>query len=323
MSGMISSQDRGSPEVPAVRQSSVPAMKDPIRDLDFSRAAQNRMVRKATWLGSLTSYPLILGIMSGGAAIILEPAFFLISVMIGIGGTVIGLGNAFYTSQYRANRIKQYYLQSLKEEIARQKEERLKNLEQELECCGSHISGCQRVSRQGHAQFLKGKEKLENILDLLNKRLNPYELTALEFEGNVVQVYACLLDNLRTMVILLQSVSTIDKEEIKRRLNELEHMTHRSSLDDREIRTLQEQLELREQKFAEVADLLIENEEALTGLDQTATTIADLDTGRREARTTMEEARQDLMDFVQRTAVRLHSPKISSVRHVESSLSSN
>lgn len=304
---------------PAVRRPSMPAVRDPIRDLDFSREAQKRVVRNATWLGSLTSYPLILGIMGGGAAIVLEPAFFFISVMIGIGGTIVGLGNAFYTSQYRAGTIKYQYLESLNQAIVRQREEKLENLEKELEYCGDHLSGCESVAGRGRAQFTKGREKFNNIEELLKKKLDPHELMSLGFFGTANQVYTCVLDNLRNMVILLQSVSAINEEEINMRLLRLEAKEKRSVLDEREVATLGEQLMLRNEKIEEVAVLLIENEEALTGLDKTAITIAELDTGRREARVTMEEAARDLAEFVQRTAARLSLkvPRAVGVRNIE------
>ncbi|MDP3770014.1 MAG: hypothetical protein U1A23_02195 [Candidatus Sungbacteria bacterium] len=282
----------GSTGPPMVRQSSVPAVRDPIRDLDFSRDAQKRVVRKATWLSGLTSYPLILGIMSGGAAIALEPAFFFFSVLFAAGGIIVGLGNAFYTSQYRAQTIRYQYLESLKQVIVRQCEKKFENLEKELNECGEQISGCERVAGQGRAQFIKGYEKLKNIEELLRKKLDPHELMSLGFSGTANQVYTCVLDNLRNMVVLLQSVSTINEEEIKMRLLRLEAKEKHSSLDEREAGTLREQLKLRNEKLEEVALLLIENEEALTGLDQTATTIAELDTGRREASVTMEQARR-------------------------------
>lgn len=299
-------RDRDDTNLPAVRNSPE-GNGAAIRSFDFGRDAQHRAVRNATWGSSLTSYPLILGGFGLAAAFLLDPSIFLMSLVVGGGGLMMGLGNACYTYFGRGAAIAHRYLQSLNAAIAQERDARLHNLETELRNCEAHINGCDRFAGQAMRQLAKGGEKLESFYVLLNKKLNPEELMAMRVSGTVQQVYVCILDNLRQVVALLQAVSTIDEAEITARVAQLQKKENMTLLEQREMKTLKEQWELRKSKLEEAATLLTENEEALTELDRTAGMIAELETGTREAPLTMEQARKELAGIVRRSAARIAS----------------
>ena len=296
-------RDRDDTNLPAVRNS--PAdMSVAIKNFDFSPAAQRRAVREVALFGTMTSYPMIAGVFGFIGVVLLDPVLFAISMIVGFGGLIVGFGNIFYTFRHRGREIAHTYLQSLNQMIVDQRDAKLQTIERELEDCGAHVNGCNRVAQQGSAQFRKGKEKLENFYLILGKKLSSTELMALRFSGTAEQLYLCVLDNLRQMTILLQSVSTIDERELNTRLDAFERMAERSLLDEREMQALKEEKHLRESKLEEVATLLTENEEALADLDAFAVTVADMKTDSREAAMRMEDARNELAETVRRIGAR-------------------
>jgi hypothetical protein len=123
------------------------------------------------------------------------------------------------------------------------------------------------------------QEKRDNLVGVLNSRLEAGEMTYARYLSSAQHVYLAALENLHEVAVAEQSVSAIDVDYIDQRLEDLgeqdgeDATTERSSLNDRRS--------LRKTQEKKVAGLLAQNETAMTVLDRTATALADASIGRQ------------------------------------------
>jgi hypothetical protein len=120
-------------------------------------------------------------------------------------------------------------------------------------------------------------EKRDNLMAVLDRRLQPGELTYARYQSTAQQVYLAVISNLREVEVALGSISTIDPDYIDSRLAEL-----RGESDDStqaEIESLLDRRALATTQQAKVTYLLAQNESAMTLLDQTSTALADAPIG--------------------------------------------
>jgi hypothetical protein len=122
------------------------------------------------------------------------------------------------------------------------------------------------------------QEKRDNLVAMLDRRLEAGELTYARYLSTAQQVYIAVLGNLREVVVAEGSVSTIDPVYIDERLSELEG-SHGGRAED-EIASLQNRRALLTTQEAKVAGLLAQNESAMTLIDRTSTALADAPIGR-------------------------------------------
>jgi hypothetical protein len=122
------------------------------------------------------------------------------------------------------------------------------------------------------------QEKRDNLVEMLDRRLEAGELTYARYLSTAQQVYIAVLGNLQEVVLAEGSVSTIDPVYIDQRLNELEGKegTHAEG----EISSLENRQALLTTQEAKVAELLAQNESAMTLIDRTSTALADAPIGR-------------------------------------------
>ena len=122
------------------------------------------------------------------------------------------------------------------------------------------------------------QEKRDNLVEVLNRRLEAGELTYARYLSTAQQVYLVALDNLSEVVVAERSISAIDNEYIDSRLEELVEQEGESALAERE--SLSDRRSLREGQEERIADLLAQNESAMTLIDRTATALADAPIGK-------------------------------------------
>jgi hypothetical protein len=120
-------------------------------------------------------------------------------------------------------------------------------------------------------------EKRDNLIDILDTRLQPGELTHSRYESTAQQVYLAVISNLREVAIAEKSISAIEPEYIDSRLDDLKDADDTES--EAEIRSLQDRRSLASTQEAKVTDLLAQNEQAMTLLDQTSTALANAPIG--------------------------------------------
>jgi hypothetical protein len=165
----------------------------------------------------------------------------------------------------------------------------LATLQQELEVLED--------TRPAH-QLRSMREKRNNLVDVLNRRLDAGELTYARYLTTAQQVYLFALDNLHEVAISLRSISTIDRAYVEKRLEELGRQSSDSALSERA--SLEGRLALLTSQEDKVARLLAQNESGMTAMDRTATALADAPIGRTPA--DAEAAMASLEELAQRAA---------------------
>jgi hypothetical protein len=132
-----------------------------------------------------------------------------------------------------------------------------------------------------------------HVLDVIGSKFDQRELTFGRSRELVVEVCRSTLDNLAAMASLVSGVASIDADFVQRRLDR-----DGERLPAEERQALQRRLELVNETEDRLRDLLARNESALTALDDTAVSVAALETGRPQARIAADQALQDLRRFI-------------------------
>jgi hypothetical protein len=123
--------------------------------------------------------------------------------------------------------------------------------------------------------------KRQSLINVLERRLDAGELTYARYLSSSQQVFASALDNLHEVAVGYESISTIDEPYIARRLAELDADDSDVESADRERATLERRRELRNDQRRRIAQLLAQNEAALTALNRTTTALADVPIGKK------------------------------------------
>lgn len=144
------------------------------------------------------------------------------------------------------------------------------------------------------------RDKRNNLIDVLNRRLDEGELTYARYLTTAQHVYLSALDNLHEIAISLRSISTIDRDYIETRLAELHSQSSDSAQSERA--SIEGRLELLTSQEDKVARLLAQNESGMTAMDRTATALADAPIGRtpedaEAAMAALEELAQRAMKY--------------------------
>lgn len=144
------------------------------------------------------------------------------------------------------------------------------------------------------------RDKRNNLVDVLNRRLDAGELTYARYLTTAQRVYLSALDNLHEAAISLRSISTIDRDYIERRMAELKSLSSDNAQSERA--SLEGRLALLTSQEDKVARLLAQNESGMTAMDRTATALADAPIGRapadaKAAMEALEELAQRAMKY--------------------------
>ena len=124
-------------------------------------------------------------------------------------------------------------------------------------------------------------QKRQSLINVLTRRLDAGELTYGRYLSTSQQVFGSGLDNLHEVALAYESISTIDETYIDRRLAELAGDDSDVEAATRERDTLGRRRELRTTQRRKIAQLLAQNESALTALDRTTTALADVPMGKK------------------------------------------
>jgi hypothetical protein len=270
---------------------------------DFSPTAISKAVKKESWTHWLTLYPSTIAVLSGLAGCLFSSPSL---ILLALGGVTVGAGNAVVSIFFRKDAIGARYLSSLQKALIRHEEEILKSLGKDLEKCATlKEEACRDLADRGLEQFNMMPEKFQNVRDLLEHKLNATELTFGRFLGAAEQVYLGGLDNLKRVADLLISVSDIDLKYITERLKKLSKCK-KPDVSNGEAEALQKQVDLYDQQLKEVEELLVQNEKAMTKIEETTIAIAHMNTGNQMAGVDTESAISDLHELV-RSAYKYNS----------------
>jgi len=224
-----------------------------------------------SWWKAVVAYPatwIAIGLVVLGIWIILallEPPFFMTVILLALGVVAIIAWPIAMSATGTLARL-QFEVPKLPEVDA----EEMARLAEELEALDNS-----RPARQ-----LKSlEEKRDNLVEVLNRRLEAGELTYARYLSTAQRVYMAALDNLSEVAVAERSISAIDSEYIDSRLGELAELDTESARAERA--SLSDRQALREDQERRVADLLAQNESAMTTIDRTATALADVPIGKQ------------------------------------------
>ncbi len=195
---------------------------------------------------------------------LLEPPLFMTVILLAIGGVAIVAWPIAMSATGTLSRL-QFEAPKLPEVGV----EEMAQLTAELEALDDPRPGQQLNALQ---------EKRENLVEVLNRRLEAGELTYARYLSTAQQVYLAALDNLSEVAVAERSISAIDNEYIDSRLEDLVDQEGDTAVAERE--SLQDRRSLRETQEKRIVDLLAQNESAMTMIDKTATALADAPIGK-------------------------------------------
>jgi len=253
---------------------------------ELSDKAVNRAVMSESLQHPQTLYPAAAGVV-GVAAVALIGLNPITLGLFGVGAVLAGcgLGNQYLRrGKHHAKR----YVDRLRADMAAEREAAITELRSDFMELGF---------ARGLGQIEQLTEKYDNFIEVLDRQLDPGELTHVRYAGIAEQVFLGGLDNLKEISLALRSISTIDPDRIMGRLANLDATT---ADEASEVRTLNERLELRKSRTARVEDLLRENEQAMTRLSQVSARIASIRTGSGHAVMDMAQAMTELEDLSER-----------------------
>jgi len=129
---------------------------------------------------------------------------------------------------------------------------------------------------------------------VLGRKLDVGELTYGRYLGIAEQVYLSAIDNLHEAALGLRAVHTIELDSIERRLEQLRAAAAPGSAPSAELTSLVARRDLYTERKARVAELLAQNEVAMTEMDRTAVAIAGIKTTPDHGQLDLETAMAEL-----------------------------
>lgn len=184
------------------------------------------------------------------------------------------------------------YLRRLTETLYNRRVQVVKDLEGELGEAGL---------RPG-APGTPTKDKFHAFMGLLDKKLDPHELTYGRYLGMAEQVFLATLDNLRRVVDTSAGIRAIDSRHAGQRILTLERDPRLSDAERQELDSLRQRVALKMEQEAKVEAWLSQNEQAMTQMDLAMAAIAAMDTVRGEASTDLETAMAAMADLARRAS---------------------
>ena len=260
-----------------------------IEAIDFSQGSIRKAVRKKIVDSPLVAYPAVLGVLAGMSLFVFEPTALLIGAAAGL--VAFGLGALGVNVAFRRPALEGMYVKKLHQLLEQKMGESIENLETDLG--NLHLD-------HGIAQLQKLKEKLDNLIDIINRRFSEGELTQARYLGTAHQVYLSALDNLNEMVVAQQSISKIEVADIHARLAKLKKLASPSSDEHAQVASLEERKELFDSQRKKILALLTQNELAMTALDNTAVALANVKTSVGHTAMSADDAMKELAALAKR-----------------------
>lgn len=257
---------------------------------DFSPAAIRRALRRYAidhWTMRYSAVSLGASILAGALFGFSEIVFY--AIVGSFGASCLSLVYNYYI---RADNFRHRYVEQLQRAIQERTERNRERLKQDL-----IDLGCP----EGAQQFDKLQAKFDSLDELLADKLDPSELTFKRYRGIALEVFLSGIDNLTAVVSALKSISEIDVDYINERLQRLRTSTNHENREiQKEIEALETRLKVQQKQVEKIKRLLLENEQAMTQLDETTVAIADMDTGQSEAEIDMENSMIELAEITKR-----------------------
>ena len=154
------------------------------------------------------------------------------------------------------------------------------------------------VNNKPANQINELKEKFENLIAVLSSKFDENELTYKRYLGISYEVYLSAIDNLNKILLSHKGISDINQKTLKERLKTLDP-SKRLELEEKE--TLEKRLNIYEQEIDRINELLLENEKAMTQIDETTIAISKINASEGEGALDMENSMKELVEITRST----------------------
>jgi hypothetical protein len=266
--------------------------------IDFSQDAIQKAVRGKIIQNPVSLYTTALGTVGVVASTILFPGILLVVCSVGL--IAFGIISGIVNFAARKSVFETKHLAYLNKLLDNQKKMVLARLQRELKKF-STSKDLKLYSGQAVQQFEKIQKKFDNFKRILSEKFDTSEITYGRFFGTTEQLYLSVLDNLEDIVNSLATITNIDDSYIKERVTHLKSLESPEDADKRELETLKTRQDLKKNSLEQINELLTINEEAMTQIDLSMSTISQTKTKMGRASIDMEVARKDLEELINRT----------------------
>ncbi len=268
----------------------------PPRPNEYLPGAIQKAVKDEGLKHPATIYPIAIGVSAGIVGWLFNmPYLFIVALVCILLGPIWAIFMMFFLGDKTGKK----YIEGLNQRQRAYERHLKKQLEVGLREC-QDIEGAGNYAIQGSEQLQGIDVKLKNVMDLLEMKLTPGEITFGRFLGAADQVSLSVLDNIKKIVSILKSVDSIEPEKIQKRLKWISEKETPSSEDGAQEKTLIKRLAIWEEQLQKVNRLLAKNEEAMTEMEKISAAIADWQTDGRFADTDFESAISRLQELAAR-----------------------
>ncbi|SMF57309.1 hypothetical protein [Pseudobacteriovorax antillogorgiicola] len=265
---------------------------------DFSKQSTDKAVLAETLQHPLTLGFATIGIFGGAASALFSLGT--LPALVGVGGASLAALSWIVNYMFRKEIFAARHIQKLQTMLDEHRRETVRKIETQLKELEGE-PGLTTYCQQGAEQFHRSKQRYENLAQILRSKLSTSELTYSRYLGTAEQVYMAVLDNLLQVVHSLQSIKPIDSVYMNERLKILNEIEPKTDADLKEVNTLEDRKNLRDQQIELINQILTNNEEAMTMLDRTAASIALMRAGVSQTEQGLDDAMKDLEDLAKRT----------------------
>lgn len=255
---------------------------------DMSPKAVKKSVVSTAAQRPLTIYPAALSVLGGVFAVFIDANVFSLAAL-GAGAAITSV-SWLWEYFVRGNQHAGDFIRRCREELETKRRAALGQLEKDLRDAGD---------QRGLKQIQLFKDKYQNFVEILSRKLDPTELTYQRYLTIAEQVFLGGLDNLEHAALAMKSVSAIDVAHLESELSVLERDD--SDAAKKRVAEKRARLSLRESQLLRASALLLENEKALTQLDHVSAKIADVKTKQGRAQVDLEDAMAELQHLILNT----------------------
>ena len=254
---------------------------------DLSPTAVKKAVLATATQKPLTVYAATVAALGGGFALAVQSGPIALAAL-GVGAAV-SVSSWLWEFLVKGDNHASNFVQRYRKLLEERRREALTALKADLAEIGD---------TRGLSQVELFSDKFENFVSVLDKKLEPEELTYNRYLSIAEQVFLGGLDNLDNAAIAQKSVSAIDVDRLEREINTLS--AHSDPASKAKVAEMQKRQKLREDQLERANQLIIENEKALTHLDHVSTKIAAINTKQGRAEIDLEAAMDELRRLIVR-----------------------
>lgn len=256
---------------------------------DLSKEAVKRAVLGASLQHPSVVYPATLGALGGLGAALITSSPLLLGAAVAAGGVALASFGVNYLMRH--DQLATRYVRRIHEALSAQRAATLKDLEADLTAANS---------MEGLKQLERFHEKIVTFESVLGEKLTKEELTYGRFLAIAEEVFLSGIENLRSMGLALAGVKAVDEKYIRNRMEALQKLTSRADVQDKELASLQAQLDIEASQQGKVQRFLAENEQALAEMDQAIAAIGDMKAASARNLLDMESAMAELARIASR-----------------------